>query len=373
MSDTFSILCVDDERSILRSIKRSFFDKEISTVLVSSGDDALEFLKKNKVDLVISDYMMPGMSGFELLSEIKRKYPLVIRVMLSGYVEKDIVLKSLFDYTSVSFFSKPWDEDILKNRLWELYSLKKSVKNDRLWEIVNNGFPIPEKNIDYSSSPLLKPVKDRKKMEFFVMRNMILYLRLLHLTNSDYIKAGEINVADLIDIPGELYLYEVITDDPSYTNVPARFMFRHVSLIIDFYPVIYAILFGDDEEPSPLPEYISLMNIEKLILLSLSTDLFRKRMEYIKNGGYDFIVDKSFPKLVKLIFKLWHIPDRIFQFYNRLRNAEPEDRMAVTLNHLDQMALAVLSGMQNPAAPHWWKGSEDQYKSLFIKMRDTTM
>lgn len=116
----YTILYVDDERSNLRVFK-STFRREFHILLAQSAKEAVEMLKDNVIDLLITDQMMPEMTGVELLKEIKKLYPEIPpnRVMLSGYAQPDDIERAFSEYRLYKFISKPWDEDNLKNLITE--------------------------------------------------------------------------------------------------------------------------------------------------------------------------------------------------------------------------------------------------------------
>lgn len=101
--DYFSILIVDDEVDFLETIVKRLKKRNINTIGVTSGEDALERLKEKRFDVVVLDVKMPeGMDGIETLREIKKKYPLVEVILLTGHgsVETSIDGMKLgaFDY-----------------------------------------------------------------------------------------------------------------------------------------------------------------------------------------------------------------------------------------------------------------------------------
>lgn len=124
MSDTanerYTILYVDDEQSNLR-VFRSTFRREFNILLAESAIEAVEILKSNRIDLLITDQMMPDMSGVELLKEIKSLYPEIPpnRVMLSGYAQPDDIDLAFEEYRLYKFISKPWEEADLKTLIIE--------------------------------------------------------------------------------------------------------------------------------------------------------------------------------------------------------------------------------------------------------------
>ncbi len=118
--DRYTILYVDDEQSNLRVFK-STFRREFNILLADNAIDAVELLKANAIDLLITDQMMPDMSGVELLKEIKGLYPDVPpnRVMLSGYAQPDDIDRAFEEYKLYKFISKPWEEADLKTLIIE--------------------------------------------------------------------------------------------------------------------------------------------------------------------------------------------------------------------------------------------------------------
>lgn len=109
----FSLLFVDDEKRILTSL-RSIFRKEYQVFVANSGAEALELLDKNAIDVVISDQRMPGMLGNELLTKIHKKYPKIMRLLLTGFVDKDAIINTINEGEIYRFINKPWNNDDIK-------------------------------------------------------------------------------------------------------------------------------------------------------------------------------------------------------------------------------------------------------------------
>ncbi len=107
------ILIVDDEDIVLKSCLRILqkLDYEVETVY--SGQTALDYLEKKKYDIVVTDLMMPGMDGMQLLEEIKKRYPDVIVIIFTGFATVETARQALkagaFDY-----IPKPFTPDELR-------------------------------------------------------------------------------------------------------------------------------------------------------------------------------------------------------------------------------------------------------------------
>ena len=113
--ETPVIAIVDDEEMVLTSL-RSFLlletDYEVETF--SSPQTALAELREKPVDLVISDYLMPGMNGIEFLLEVKRLHPFATRILLTGYADKENAIKAINEVGLYQYVEKPWNNADLK-------------------------------------------------------------------------------------------------------------------------------------------------------------------------------------------------------------------------------------------------------------------
>ena len=109
-----SILIVDDEEMVLSSL-RGLFMLQTSYQVLEAGDPrkALEDLSRTRVDLVISDFLMPQMNGIEFLKEVKKVQPETIRVLLTGYADKENAIKAINDVGLYHYLEKPWDNEAL--------------------------------------------------------------------------------------------------------------------------------------------------------------------------------------------------------------------------------------------------------------------
>ena len=111
----YKILYVDDEQSNLRIFKDAF-RRDFEVRLAESGDQALELLKQEVADVVITDQQMPEMTGVELLKEINMRFSEIPpnRLILSGYAKNEEIEKAFIEYKLFKFLSKPWDYEELK-------------------------------------------------------------------------------------------------------------------------------------------------------------------------------------------------------------------------------------------------------------------
>jgi len=133
----YSILIVDDERSILNSLHRLFRKEGYNILTAESGEQGLKVLSNNRIDLIISDQRMPGMSGVEFLRRAKERYPDIIRIILSGYVDIETITSGVNEGNIYKFILKPWNDEELKiavARALEQHDL--IIENRRLTEMI---------------------------------------------------------------------------------------------------------------------------------------------------------------------------------------------------------------------------------------------
>jgi len=130
VEEILSVLVVDDEE-ILRSLLEKILKKEGYKVhLASSGEDALKTLAENPVDIMISDIQMPEMDGFALLRTVKKQYPYVGVIMMTGYADaysvKDALLLGADDYITKPFKSFEISM-IIERAYWRALSARSSI------------------------------------------------------------------------------------------------------------------------------------------------------------------------------------------------------------------------------------------------------
>jgi len=105
-----SLLILDDEEMVLTSLRNLFrLQTEYEVIVHSSAREALESARTRPVDLVISDYLMPEMDGITFLGRFKEIQPQSIRVLLTGYADKENAIRAINQVGLYQYIEKPWD------------------------------------------------------------------------------------------------------------------------------------------------------------------------------------------------------------------------------------------------------------------------
>jgi DNA-binding NtrC family response regulator len=106
-----SILFVDDQDEILLLLKRMFQDEEYNLFFANGGPQAIELLKHNNIDILVTDLRMPGMSGLEVLKLVKTQYPDIVRIVLSGFSQIPSIIEAINSGDIFKYITKPWKVD----------------------------------------------------------------------------------------------------------------------------------------------------------------------------------------------------------------------------------------------------------------------
>jgi DNA-binding NtrC family response regulator len=110
----YTVLFVDDEPGIVNAMKRLFRGSQFDIVTAQSGAEALEIFGQRDVQVLVTDNLMPEMSGVELVKRVKKCSPRTVRILLSGHSDMESVLEALNDGEVFRFVLKPWVDLDLK-------------------------------------------------------------------------------------------------------------------------------------------------------------------------------------------------------------------------------------------------------------------
>lgn len=102
-----TVLLVDDDEAILANLVK-LFGREYNLITATSAEEAARLLHREKVDIIISDYKMPGRNGLSFLIDSKRTHPGVIRALMTAYADMNLVVRALNEGEIHRFISKPY-------------------------------------------------------------------------------------------------------------------------------------------------------------------------------------------------------------------------------------------------------------------------
>lgn len=182
------ILFVDDEVMILQGLKRMLRPMRDSweMAFAVSGFEALELMAKQPFDVVVSDMRMREMDGAELLGQVKKKYPQVVRIILSGQSDSAAALKSV--KSAHQYLAKPCVPDVLKNTINRAIALRNLLNNDNLQRLVSDMDSLPSAPTLYSKIIELigQPECSIKDIGETISKDLGMTAKILQLVNSSF-------------------------------------------------------------------------------------------------------------------------------------------------------------------------------------------
>lgn len=119
----FKVLFVDDERNVLNSFSRIFFNEPITIITAESAEDALDLISSTSMDLIVTDIKMPRIHGLELIEQIRKNdcsTPVIIYSAFPG-MRNDCIIQT---YGIKAYYTKPDDYDLICAKIKEMASLK---------------------------------------------------------------------------------------------------------------------------------------------------------------------------------------------------------------------------------------------------------
>lgn len=103
------LLLVDDEQEVIDALYRVFRKLDVTLYSANSGEEALDILSKERIDIVISDLRMPTMDGNQFLRKVAATYPEVVRMMLTAHTEIEQIITAINEGRIWGYLKKPWN------------------------------------------------------------------------------------------------------------------------------------------------------------------------------------------------------------------------------------------------------------------------
>ena len=193
------ILFVDDEPMVLQGLQRAFHSMrgEWQMEFVADGASALARMAQNPFDVVVSDMCMPAMNGAELLNQVMKNFPKTVRLVLSGHLDKELVLKCVG--STHQYLSKPCDAETLKATILRASSVGALLQNDTLRKLLAQMDRLPSLPAIYlemieALQDANTTIEDATKI---IARDIGMTAKILKLVNSAFFGLGrEISSAE---------------------------------------------------------------------------------------------------------------------------------------------------------------------------------
>ena len=209
MSDTPTmkrILFVDDEPNILAGLQRMLRPMRDSWEMefAQGSEAALTDLHERQFDVVVTDMRMPGMDGAQLLSEVRRNYPHMVRIVLSGHSAQELILSSVGQ--AHQYLSKPCDPELLKQTISRACALRDLLSNKSLMLLVSQMQSLPSLPSLYME--LMKELESddpsTKRIAAIISKDPGMTAKILQMVNSAFfgLRRQVSNPADAVSLLG---------------------------------------------------------------------------------------------------------------------------------------------------------------------------
>ncbi len=192
MTRRYSLLLIDDEVANLQKLHRTFMDT-YDVHQAQSGAEALEILRSQPVDAIITDQKMPNMTGIEFLEASQKEYPNLVRIVLTGYTEVDDLIAAINAGKVHKYITKPWEPEALRMVVQEALEKVELIReNERL----AGELKIANERLQTENAILLQEVEKggvRREIVFrsVEMENILRLLRRVTATETTVLIQGE--------------------------------------------------------------------------------------------------------------------------------------------------------------------------------------
>ncbi len=182
-----SILFVDDEKAILKSLQRLFIDDDFKLYFAQDGKEALKIMYENNIEMVVSDMRMPKMNGHQLLKEIQMLYPDTIRIILSGFSDEQEIYKAVLDGSAKIYLLKPWEPLHLLDVVRHLFKFKDMLASKNILDFIEKIDQLPAVTDIYTKlCKLVEKDASIAEISAIIEEDATIAAKILQLINSAY-------------------------------------------------------------------------------------------------------------------------------------------------------------------------------------------
>ena len=182
------ILFVDDEVNVLQGLRRMLnpMRHEWEMVFVESGQEALALLAQAPCDVIVSDMRMPGMDGTQLLTQVMERFPLTVRIILSGYADSSMILKAVGPVHQ--YLAKPCDAATIQLTIARACALRSLLADPILQGLVAGMQTLPSLPTLYLEvlDAVQDPQGSLEQVGDIMSRDISMTAKMLQLVNSAF-------------------------------------------------------------------------------------------------------------------------------------------------------------------------------------------
>ena len=183
-----TLLFVDDEKRVLQGLQRQLHGMrhEWDMHFSDNAQSALAFMTERPIDVIVTDMMMPQMDGAELLTEVSKRYPNTVRIVLSGFADQEAILKIVGP--AHQYLSKPCNPEELRTAIGRAFALRELLANDELKRLVTRVKTLPTLPVLYQqlTDELNNEHSSMERIGEIISQDIGMTTKILQLVNSSF-------------------------------------------------------------------------------------------------------------------------------------------------------------------------------------------
>ena len=325
------VLFVDDDVSLLNALRRTLHSMraEWTMTFVESGERALAHLDEHGADVLVSDMRMPGMDGAQLLAEVSRRHPSVIRFVLSGFANNEIVTRAVA--TSHQYLDKPCNPELLIDAVRRSLALRNLLQDERLRGFVTGLRTLPSRLDVYEKfiAEIDRPAATTATIAAIIESDVALAAKVLKMANSAYFAVPAhvtecrqaVQLLGLDTLRGVIALSSFLAefaDTPDLAQAVERLGRRSLEIGM-LARDIMAAEGGDRDACSQACTAGLLAHVGTLLLLANHPDAFRTAGRICDDDGISIVVAErmvlgaTHAELGAYLLGLWGFPDPVVE------------------------------------------------------------
>lgn len=326
------ILFVDDEINILKGLKRSLRSERDHWEMefAEGGEKGLKLLESCCFDVVVSDMRMPGMDGAVFLGRIKERYPMIIRIILSGYSEQEMVMKTV--KAAHQYLAKPCDTAVLIGAIKRACSLRDLLNQDALKELLGGLETIPSLPIVYLKmmEELNSPESDIEKIGDIIAEDMGMTAKILQIVNSSFFGHAGGRISDTKEAViylGLDLLKALVLNIEVFSKMPVNSDAKNCAASIQEHSIKTGAIAGKiAEEVSFDPKFSDdlliaalLHDLGRMLLIQYFSDQYKNVIQLAEQKSVQWLTAErqifgtSHAEIGAYLLGLWGLPDSVIE------------------------------------------------------------
>ncbi len=325
------ILFVDDDPKEIKRLRKMLrsMHYEWEMEFAVSGEEALNFMAKFPFDVIVSDMHMPGISGVELIDNVKKRYSRTVRIIHSGHSDKEMLLRSV--KSAHQFLMKPSSAETMKYTIERACKLRDLLRNETLKEIITGINKLPSRPRLYNSivAELYSKDASLKKVGHIISQDVSMSAKILQMVNSAFFGLPQkitdphqavvyLGIDTVKALVLSIHVFSAFAEDAELCGFSLVRMWGHSLRTSKLARNIAHAEMADEKVAEEATIAGMLHDIGKLILLKVPV-LYKEITELVKTTGCDFteaeyiVMKTSHAELGAYLLGLWGIPDNVVE------------------------------------------------------------